>query len=151
MTDYSRKPYETKNLTNQRISTDFIEDSLINSFIEREVEININDGTYSEYASANVEDKAKIEMEAFKYFNDKYNAKGQDSPRIQNIRFENFVKICNPERDFLSALRKGDPDKNNPASVWNDKFNQDVGMYRKAAIEGYKRALENLGPEEGSV
>jgi hypothetical protein len=39
MTDYSRKPYETKNLTNQRISSDFIEDSLINSFIEREAAI----------------------------------------------------------------------------------------------------------------
>ena len=151
MTDYSRKPYETKNLTTQRVGSDFIEDSLINSFIEKEIEININDGMYSEYASSNVEQKAQIEMEAFKYFNDMYTAKGKDSPRMQNIRFENFVKICNPERDFLSDLRKGDPDKSAPASVWNDKFNQDVGMYRKAAIEGYKRALENLGPEEGSV
>ena len=62
------------------------------------IEININDGMYSEYASSNVEQKAQIEMEAFKYFNDMYTAKGKDSPRMQNIRFENFVKICNPEK-----------------------------------------------------
>ena len=46
MTDYSRKPYETKNLTTQRVGSDFIEDSLINSFIEIDGQRFLNFGTY---------------------------------------------------------------------------------------------------------
>ena len=153
MTTYKRKPYETEELASQRITKGVIEDGLINNFIERELEITIGDGIYSDYGQATLGNKEALELKVFKYYNDAYNANIADSPRVENIKFENFIKIHNPEIDFLTSLREGyieGAEEIVGASLWNDTFNQDTGMFKVAGLEGYKRVLENHGPDEGS-
>ena len=144
---YKRKPYETKELAKENLQRTVIEDALMDDFIRSKVTIDFEDGRYSRYTESKPKEKLVYDIKSFNYFNDELIKTGQEHPKFQNMKFENFVKIFNPRDIFLKELRKQSPNQDHTSSLWNDVFNQDTGLMRVAAIDGYKRILESQGTE----
>ena len=58
----------------------------------------------------------------------------------------------NPEKDFkVDLLDFSLGSKQTDATVWQDMFNTNTQLHKKAAIEGYKYNLMMMGAAQGDV
>jgi len=121
-----------------------MEDMLINEFIGKDLpkwDPKGPEGQELIYNTLPFEDKAKAEMDAFKFFYEGHELKKQDNPRYKEIEFENYLKLSRPEELFKRSLTDPDVPTAPPAAAWQNIFAENTGVMKFAALQGLKRVL----------
>ena len=142
-----RMPVERDEHYKKRVTSNMAEDQIINHLITNEMGITINapPALSSKYQDAEPQDQSAYDLIAYQYFADRYEEDSVKYPRMPIIvgNFPNYVKMLAIENDFLNDLRHEEsPPPSSPAGVYEDVFNQDVGMYKVAALRGFKTNIE---------
>ena len=137
----------------QQELTQYFEDMMINDWIKNEKGLNFsaNDGDTS-YDSLNRESKDRINHDVFNYYNNIYTTMIAEDEHAPNITFENFVLLHNPEKDFkVDLLDFNLGTKKTDATVWQNEFDTNTQLHKKAALDGYKYNLMMMGAAQGDV
>jgi hypothetical protein len=97
------------------------------------------------YSSLKLEDQVDNDMNAFKFFHQKYEEKQLENSKYNDISFENFIKLYRPENEFKKQLNNPDTYKEAyAAQAWYDVYGGDSNLMKQSALEGKKRAILNL-------
>ena len=97
------------------------------------------------YSSLKLEDQVDNDMNAFKFFHQKYEEKQLENSKYNDISFENFIKLYRPENEFKKQLNDPNTYKEAyAAQAWYDVYGGDSNLMKQSALEGKKRAILNL-------
>jgi hypothetical protein len=137
----------------QKELTQYFEDMMVNDWIKNEkgLDFSANEGD-TKYDALNRDSKDRMNHDIFNYYNDKYTKSIVENEHSPNITFENFVLMHNPEGEFkVDLLNFSLGSKKTDATVWQDSFNTNTELHKKAALEGYKYNLMMMGAAQGDV
>ena len=138
-----RKNYENKDQAESRIKSNLVENAIINDFLENDVSslFDPKNVVNSRYINSKPEDQKVFNQLAFRIISDSYSEDIEKHPNLSSIEFPNYVKLFNKSKDWLDELRSVDAKEGTPAYFFYDTFNEDMTLFRNAALEGYKEQI----------
>ena len=134
--EQSREIENEEYMTEQMIMNDFIRNNI-------GIEINAVNLMDSKYIKADSTTQNIYEDAAFEIFNLAYTQDAEKNNRIKNMPFQEYVKLWNPSKDYQTEVRHPNASRNSPSWFFYDVFNADMGGFRSAALESYKRKIED--------
>ena len=142
-----QQPQEDISPEEQQELTSYFEDMMINDWISKEKSLSFSaDAGDSRYDALDNSGKGEINNDVFNYYNALYTSIIVEDQNTPNITFENFVLMHNPETDFKSDLLNFSlGSKETDATVWQDTFEYNTELHKKAALEGYKHNIMMMG------
>ena len=126
------------------------EQFVMNDFIKKNIGIKVDEVNLmsSKYINSSPEVQNIYEDAAFEIFNFAYQKDSAENDRIKNLPFHDYVKIYNPSKEYQTYLRQPGASRESPAWFFQDVFNGDMGGLRLAALDSYKRRIEEGGQQE---
>jgi len=122
------------------------EDLIFNKFLDENIGINLGnltDLSDTKYMSSKQIDKDNYSRIAYTIISNDYQKDIEEHNRFENLGFNRYVKIWNNSNEYLQELRQNPrPSKSDPAHIFYDVFAGDPGLFKAAALEGYKLHLE---------
>ena len=122
-----------------------VEDMLINRFIEDDMDLfetNTELAGEAPYERLSLVDKQELDVNMLKYFRENHQEKEKENSVYQGLEFQNFVKIFNPVEEYISDMRQGTVNEQDPAMIWHKVFNRDLNLMKKSAFEGLKAVVQ---------
>ena len=149
MGNKKKQTWETKEQFQGRLVRETIEDTILNDMITHDKQILIDNDKSSKsvYTKSNIDTQASYDNMIYHYFSDKFENLSDKHPRVyEGLDFTNFVKTLTIHDTFMHDLRNiPGLQSESIERIWQDVFNQDTGSFKIAALNGFKRVLEDTG------